>query len=147
MQITDYLRSFPDMHHHPKEEIVLRRLHQRAAGLDADFFGLEAEHAELSDELHRFSRTVVALFVDPSPATRAEFIKIVRFFIEHERAHIAIEERFFFPAGEKWLTEEDWSEIDEAVSHFVDPISAPETSQRFLMIREHLANWRSKDAA
>ena len=146
-EITDYFRSFPDMHHHPKENMVLRRLRQRAPGLDADFFDLEAEHEDLSDELQSFSRAVVALFVDPSPMTRADFIKTVRCFIEHEREHMAIEERFFFPAAEKWLTKEDWSEIDEAVSHFVDPLSAPDAGLRYFFLREKLARWRGDEAA
>ena len=146
-EITDYFRSFPDMHHHPKEDIVLRRLRKRAPGLDAEFFGLEAEHEVLSDKLQSFSRAVVALLVDPSPMTRADFIKTVRCFIEHEREHMAIEERFFFPAAEKWLTEEDWIEIDEAVSHFVDPLSAPDAGLRYYSLREKLEWWRGDEVA
>jgi hemerythrin-like domain-containing protein len=135
------------MHHHPKEDIVLRRLRQRAPDLDAEFFGLEAEHEDLSDKLQSFSRAVVALFIDPSPMTRADFIKSVRCFIEHERKHMAIEERFFFPAAEKWLTEEDWIEIDEAVSHFVDPLSAPDAGLRYYSLREKLEWWRGDEVA
>ncbi len=146
-EITDYFRSFPDMHHHPKENLVLRRLRQRAPDLDAEFFGLEAEHEDLSDKLQSFSRAVVALFVDPSPMTRADFIKTLRSFIEHEREHMAIEERFFFPAAEKWLTEEDWSEIDEAVSQFVDHLSAPDAGLLFFSLRKKLERWHGEVAA
>jgi len=146
-EITDYFRSFPDLHHHPKEDIVLRRLRQRAPGLGAEILDLESEHEDLSDELQSFSRAVVALFVDPSPMTRADFLKSAGRFIEHEREHMAIEERFFFPAAEKWLTEEDWSEINEAVSHFVDPLMAPDASLRYFSLREKMGWWHGDEVA
>lgn len=146
-EITDYFRCFPDMHHHPKEDLVLRRLRERAAGLDHHLEELEAEHAELSDELHEFSRTVAALLVDPSPITRAEFLQAARHFIAEERQHMVFEERFFFPAAERWLTEEDWAEIDEAVSQFVDPLVAPDSGLRFFFLRDRIQQWRDGQAA
>lgn len=146
-EIADYFRSFPDLHHHPKEDLVLRRLRKRAAGLDTQIDEIELDHDRLSDQLHAFSRTVVALLVDPSPVTRANFLQAARSFIEREREHMAIEERFFFPAAEKWLTDEDWVEIDEAVSQFVDPLSAPDAGHRFFALRGHLDRWRADNAA
>jgi len=146
VEIVDYFRSFPDMHHHPKEDLVLRRLCKRAEGLDADFFGLEDEHEHLSDELHVFSRTVTTLMTDPCEVTRSAFILTARSFIERERQHMAKEERYFFPAAEHWLTDEDWREIDEAVSQFVDPMWEPDTGYRFRHLTEHLDRWRNTEA-
>ena len=146
-EIIDYFRSFSDMHHHPKEDLVLRRLCERAEGLDADFFGLEDEHDHLSDELHAFSRTVSAMMTDPCPLTRSAFILTARSFIKRERQHMAKEERYFFPAAEHWLTDEDWKEIDEAVNQFVDPMSVPDAGYRFRHLTEHLDRWRQTEAA
>ncbi|MGI9388266.1 MAG: hemerythrin domain-containing protein [Methyloligellaceae bacterium] len=146
-EITDYFRSFPDLYHHPKEDLVLRRLRKRAAGLDTQIDELEADHHKLSNQLHEFSRTVVALLVDPSPMTRANFLQAARSFIEREREHMAIEERFFFPAAEKWLTDKDWMEIDEAVGQFVDPLSAPDAGHRFFALRGYLDRWQANNAA
>ncbi len=146
-EITDYFRSFPDLHHHPKEDLVLRRLCKRAAGLDTQIVELESDHDSLSDQLHEFSRSVASLLVDPSPMTRASFLQTARSFIKREREHMAIEERFFFPAAERWLTDEDWMEIDEVGGAFIDPLSAPETGDRFLLLRQHLERWRANDAA
>jgi hemerythrin-like domain-containing protein len=148
VEIIDYFRSFPDMHHHPKEDIVLRRLRERTEGLDEDFLlGLEDDHDHLSDELYAFSRTVTALMTDPSPMTRSTFILTTRSFIERERQHMAMEEGYFFPAAEHWLTDEDWREIDEAVNQFVDPMSTPHAGYRFRLLTEHLDRWRYTEAA
>lgn len=146
-EITDYFRSFPDMYHHPKEDLVLGRLRERVAALEPAIAELESEHDELSDELHSFSRTVVALLTDPCPSTRAEFLHSARAFIERERQHMAVEERFLFPAAEQSLTEEDWSEIDEVVDRFSDPMSAPDAGHRFFILRDRLSNWQRGDAA
>jgi hemerythrin-like domain-containing protein len=146
-EIIDYFRSYPDIYHHPKEDIVLRQLHKRAEGLDADFFGLEDEHDHLSDELHAFSQTVSALMIDPCQVTRTAFILTARSFIERERQHMAKEERYFFPAVEHWLTDGDWAEIDEVVNHFVDPMSEPDTAYHFRHLTEYLDRQRNTEAA
>ena len=44
IEIVDFFRSFPDLHHHPQEDLVLRRLRRRAEGLDGRFFGLDGDH-------------------------------------------------------------------------------------------------------
>ena len=146
-EITDYFRSYPDMYHHPKEDLVLGRLRQRVSALEPAIAELESEHDELSDELHDFSRAVVALLTDPCPATRTEFLKSARHFIGRERQHMADEERFLFPAAEKSLTEGDWEEIDEVVGRFSDPMSEPDNQHRFILLRDRLSEWQRGDAA
>ena len=146
VEIIDYFRSFPDMHHHPKEDLVLRRLRERAEGLDGEFFRLDEEHEKLSGELHAFSRTAAELISDPSPMSRSSFILESRSFIERERRHMSMEERYFFPAAERWLTDADWDELDEAVNQFVDPISAPHAVQRFQMLSAQLQKWKTAAA-
>ncbi len=146
-EITDYFRSFPDMYHHPKEDMVLGRLRERVAALEPAIAELESEHEALSDELHILSRAVVALLTDPCPATRADFVQLAHTFVERERHHMAMEERFLFPAAERSLTAEDWLEIDEVVGQFSDPISAPDVRHRFLLLRDRLAQQLQGDAA
>ncbi len=146
VEIVDYFRSFPDMHHHPKEDLVLRRLRERAQGLDGEFFGLEEEHDKLSSELHAFSRTTADLMTDPSPMTRSTFILAARSFIERERHHIDMEEKYFFPAAERWLTEEDWDALDDAINQFADPIATPQALQRFQNLSEQFQKWQSAAA-
>ncbi len=146
VEIIDYFRSFPDMHHHPKEDLVMRRLRERAEGLDAEFFRLDEEHDQLSGELHAFSRTAAELIAEPSPMSRSSFILEARAFIERERRHMSMEEQYFFPAAERWLTEEDWDELDEVVNQFVDPISAPHAVQRFQTLSAQLQKWKTEAA-
>ncbi len=147
VEIVDYLRSFPDMYHHPKEDLVLRRLRERATGFDEKFFKLDDDHEHLSDELHSFSKKVSALLTDPSPMTRSDFILSARSFINREREHMAMEERFFLPAAERWLTDEDWNEIDKVVGRFPDPMAALDSGQRFIRINKHLESGRNTGAA
>ncbi len=144
IEIVDYFRNFPDMHHHPKEDMVLRHLRQRAEGLDADFFALEHAHETLSGELHAFSRTVAALLRDPSPGTRSDFLHAAKDFIAHEREHMDMEERYFFPAAERWLTDDDWTAIDKAAGEFVDPMTTPEAVQRFRRLSEQIERWQEQ---
>ena len=53
LQIAEYFASVPDIYHHPKEDVVLRRLVARHPGF-AEIAGLlEAEHEEGDREVQR----------------------------------------------------------------------------------------------
>ena len=103
LEIIDYFRSFPDLHHHPKEDLVFRTLMRRDPAQAARFGDLEAEHETCSDQLDRFARAVVvALLEAETPRT---FADLARAFIDTERRHMAGEENVLFPAAMQCLTE------------------------------------------
>src|SRR5919109_3745806 len=65
LEIAEYFRGYPDLVHHPKEELILRRAVQRNAAAAGELAALEALHEASSRELARFSRAVVRLLLDP----------------------------------------------------------------------------------
>jgi hemerythrin-like domain-containing protein len=136
LQILDYFRSFPDLYHHPKEDLVFRRLAERDPEQAAQFGDLEAEHQHCSDRLNAFSRAiVVALFEAETPRT---FIGPARNFIDNERCHMASEEKTLFPAAIRCLTDDDWAEIDVRSARFKDPLSEEHTGDRLNLLRSEL---------
>lgn len=50
-EIIEYFLTFPDLFHHPKENLILAQLRQRAPDLALKVGDLEAEHATISGEL------------------------------------------------------------------------------------------------
>ena len=62
----------------------------------------------------------------------------VRDFIEHERRHIMMEDRDFFPAALKALMPQDWMEIASAVTSHKDPLFSDVTEERFDALRAHI---------
>ena len=63
---------------------------------------------------------------------------IVRDFIAHERHHMMMEDRDFFPAALKALMPQDWTEIASAVTGHKDPLFSDVTEERFDALRAHI---------
>ena len=88
--IIDYFMSYPDLYHHPKEDLIFRKLVQRDAARAALFGDLEAEHETCSDRLDAFARAVVVSLLEAE--TPRSFAAQARAFVDHERRHMAREE-------------------------------------------------------
>jgi hypothetical protein len=63
---------------------------------------------------------------------------IVRDFTTHERRHMMMEDRDFFPAALKALRPQDWTEIASAVTCHKDPLFSDVTEGRFDALRAHI---------
>ena len=138
-EIIDYFLTFPDLYHHPKEDVIYRALMARDPSAFEGFGDLEEQHEQVSDRLHTFTRAVVSVMLE-AEMPRETFINLARDFIASERRHMEGEEAIFFPAAEKTLTEDDWREIDARVEKLVDPLARNKSSNRFLLLSERLAS-------
>ncbi len=136
-QIIDYFRRFPDLYHHPKEEVILTRLKKRAPDQAKRIGDLEREHEGCSDYLQNLARLHVQVLMG-AEIPRDAFIRAAREFIDNERRHMMGEEDVFFPIVLQELTEEDWRAIDEKVQRFRDPLGEPDRPFRFDLLRKHL---------
>jgi hemerythrin-like domain-containing protein len=69
---------------------------------------------------------------------RQDVDAIIRDFLAHERRHIMMEDRDFFPAALKALKPHDWTEIASALSPHKDPLFSDTTETRFDALRAHI---------
>lgn len=145
-EIVDYLRTFPDLYHHPKEDLIFQRLKARDAASVRPFGNLEALHEEISERLGDFSRAISRVMMGVE-VPRDALVSLARGFISGERNHMDAEEEHFLPVAEEKLSAADWSRIEEAVVNFKDPLLAPATNDRFELLREHVSSWNSAAAA
>ncbi len=63
---------------------------------------------------------------------------IVRDFIEHQRRHIMMEDRDFFPAALKALEPQDWTEIASASTNHEDPLFSEAAEETFDALRARI---------
>jgi hemerythrin-like domain-containing protein len=145
LQIVDYFRTFPDLYHHPKEDLVFRRLVERDPEQAAKFGDLEAEHQHCSNRLADFSRAVVVTLLEAE--TPSTFAGLARDFIDNERRHMASEENALFPAAIHCLTKDDWAEIDARSARFKDPLLEEHTGDRLDLLRSELTKAPDPTAA
>ena len=135
--VLDYIRNFPERCHHPREDLVFQRLLTRHPSATEAIGDLLKEHRQLAELTARLVEAVryVELEMD---VPRARLESVARDYIAACRRHIAEEERVFFPLAEQRLTDEDWREIEAAISAPDDPLFGPRVEKHYLNLHERI---------
>lgn len=141
--IASYLSEYPDQVHHPKEDLIYRRLRKRDARSKDGPGGLVHEHEELS-KLTMYFVECVSKAEKNSNKWMENFQITLRKLIDHYRHHMAMEEAHFFPAALEHLTERDWAEVTYAISEQVDPLF-DEATLRFEQLRHEILSMADAD--
>ena len=128
----DYFKDYPDSCHHPKEGMIFEKLEVRDAAAAAAIGDLEAEHEEGARRLRRIAQTIEAVLRDED-LLRHTVHDVMRDFIDHERQHMAKEERLLFPAALNALLPADWAEIALHLTRlWIDVVDSSASAPRFL---------------
>lgn len=135
--VIGYCLDFPDQCHHPKEDLIFRRLHARDEQAAEAVGDLEKEHDELAGLTRKLASAVSRVLAEEE-LPRAYVMSLAQEFVGRYRQHIKMEEQLFFPAAERALTAQDWSEIDARVTDHVDPLFGPEVMEKFQSLRDYV---------
>lgn len=128
--IVEYMETFPEVLHHPKEEdylfaALLRRRPDSAALVDR----LCEDHASgmrLLDDV----RAALKTYRD-DPTSFGRFRQTVNAYVDSERKHMNVEERELLPLAMAALEERDWVDIDAAFSRNDDPVFGVAPKEKF----------------
>jgi hemerythrin-like domain-containing protein len=135
--IIAYFEVYTEMYHHPQEDRVFAKLKIRDPAAAAKVGDLAREHQKGAERLRRVAKAVDGVLADRE-FLRQDVDAVVRDFLEHERRHIVMEDRDFFPAALKALRPPDWAEIASALSSHKDPLFSDATETRFEALRAHI---------
>jgi hemerythrin-like domain-containing protein len=135
--IISYFELYPELYHHPQEEVVFAKLQLRDPAAAAKVGNLTLEHQKGAERLRRVAQAVDGVLADRE-ILRQNVDNIVRDFIESERHHIMMEERDFFPAALKALEPQDWTEIASASSNAEDPLFSEAAEETFDAVRARI---------
>lgn len=124
--IIDYIESFLNRFHHPKEDDYLfRALLMRHPESRPLIERLQQEHAEGDELLLDLKNALDACEGDGDP-NWIGFADAVGRYREHQYNHMRSEEMEALPLARKHLSAEDWQEIDAAFSAHDDPLFGDE---------------------
>jgi hemerythrin-like domain-containing protein len=98
--IISYFDLYPEVYHHPQEDVVFAKLKIRDPAAAAKVGDLAGEHQKGAERLRRVAHAVQNVLADRE-VLRQNFDTIVRDFIAHEKRHMMMEDRDFFPAALK----------------------------------------------
>ena len=88
--IISYFKVYPEVYHHPQEELVFAKLKIRDTTAAAKVGDLAREHQKGAERLQRVAQAVDSVLADRE-FSRQNVDNIVRDFIEHERHHMMME--------------------------------------------------------
>jgi len=136
--IISYFEVYPAVYHHPQEDLVFAKLRARDPAAAVKVGDLAGEHQKGAERLRRVAHAVDNVLSDQE-VLRQNVDTIVRDFIEHERRHMMMEDREFFPAAVKALKPQDWTELASAVTNHKDPLFSDLAEARFDALRAHIS--------
>jgi len=145
----DYFLSFPDACHHPREELIFAKLHERDLAAAQQIGDLRIKHQELARRAREFASALRVVLAE-AELPREAFAGWARGFIDLQRRHIDMEESTFFPAAEKTLTAQDWADLGAQAATEGDLLheeQAGERFQRFEQLRKTILDWQTQDQA
>jgi hemerythrin-like domain-containing protein len=104
--IISYFEVYPEVYHHPQEDLIFAKLKIRDPAAAAKVGDLAREDQQGAERLRRVVRAIDSVLADRE-IPRQNVDNIVRDFIDHQRHHIMMEDRDFFPAALKALEPQD----------------------------------------
>ncbi|MBR0776807.1 hemerythrin domain-containing protein [Bradyrhizobium diazoefficiens] len=135
--IISYFELYPEVYHHPQEDLVFAKLKRRDPAAAARVGNLALEHQKGSERLRRVAHAVDSVLADQD-ILRQNVDKVVRDFIESQRHHIMMEDRDFFPAALEALEPQDWTEIASASNGPEDPLFSEAAEETFDELRARI---------
>ena len=134
--IGDYLRGYPDQCHHPKEDLIYRKLMRRDPAVLESGSDLLLDHERLAKLIDRYVSLLVEAQDEPQGSNET-FLVAMSDLVDNYKRHMEMEETYFFPTAIDRLTGDDWAEINFAVSEQVDPLF-DEASTKFQKLRNEI---------
>jgi len=137
LDIMYYMTHYPDVLHHPKEDLVFARIREREAGAAPTIDSLTEQHASLRASGHQLVRDLDSV-LDGSIVSRDRIETEARAYLDAFREHMRIEEARILPLAARLLKQQDWAAIDSAISHFEDPLFGSRTEARYAALAQHI---------
>ena len=134
---SEYFSDYPDRCHHPKEDLVYRRLGERDPDSRAGLRDLVAEHRRLHELTEAFAEAVRRIREEPQ-AAQSSPRGVIREFTERYRQHMRDEDERFFPLAEERLSRDDWDDLDFTMFDRDDPLFNHAAEDRFSALRERI---------
>lgn len=148
-KIIDYLGTFLDQYHQPKEDFLFNVARARNATCARIIDDIATERTIAASSLQALSEALRDI-LNEQRVLRQTFDDAARSFIQHERRQIEIEEQRLFPEASSMLASANWAELhtrlrDENMSLRTHRLKERLRGQRDWIIRQDLAGQQPSD--
>lgn len=130
-EIMDYMVSWPDRFHHPREDLVYGRVAELDPRVADNVDSLQRDHDATARSGREVLRTIERW--REGELSGAEVVRAGQAYVDHMYEHMNTEEKLVFPQIEEVLSAEDWRELadDDRLSPVADPVFGPRVQRDF----------------
>lgn len=130
-EIMDYMVTWPDRFHHPREDLIYGFAADLDKGLAEDRRRLEQDH----DQMLRNGRDLLQAIEDwrSGKVNGSEVVKLGREYVQNSYGHMSFEEQEVFPVIDAVLTYADWRDLsaDDQLKPVGDPVFGRRVQREF----------------
>jgi len=130
-EIMDYMVTWPDRFHHPREDLIYGRVAELDAAIADNVDSLQRDHDYMAKAGQEVLRNI-QLWRD-GELTGGLLVKGGRAYVQHMYEHMNSEEKLVFPQIEGVLSAGDWAELeqDDRLRPVVDPVFGQRVQREF----------------
>ena len=141
-EAVDYVVSFQNVYHHPREEIMFAKIAEKSETLATAASTLSREHQATADAGKELLSLVERVSGAPSRRPdREQLARRLERFARSMRGHIAQEEEILYSQAWAELTPQDWDGLTGSVAAS-DPLDGTEDG-RYPLLAEYVAEGRT----
>ncbi len=139
-EIVDYVQSYPDLVHHPREDVIFSVYRERSR-----------QHYDLIERLMEEHQVLVASTTDlrvsldqwqfDSPVPREHIAGLLTEYLRLQWEHLNLEESTIYNLLAEGLDAGDWERIEAAIPEGSDPLFTDQMRRRYQNIYEHVVEY------
>jgi hemerythrin-like domain-containing protein len=125
-----YMTEYPDVVHHPKEDIVYRHLKSLRPEIHTDLERVETDHQSIEESGLKLRNSIEAISIGAN-LNRDELIENFHHYSEQLREHMYWEETKLFSLADELKHFGDWSEIVLMNNEIGDPLFGSRVERKY----------------
>lgn len=130
-EVAHYLHAYSDDKHHPREDVIYRKLAQRDPTFSNEVDGLLIEHETMSRKTEALQKSLSDAIHSPSLALAEKLRFRCEDYTSMLSNHMDMEESQIFPRIRAVLTDDDWTDIIHEIQPAHDPLFGEEVEHRY----------------
>lgn len=138
LDVMYYMTHYPDLFHHPKEDVVFEKVKKLDRGAHRIVDELLRQHVVLRESGAKLLQNLDGVVADAMLA-KTSIEAPGQTYIAYFRSHMEKEESEIFPLASKLLSDEDWRALDAAEPLPTDPLFGETVQKRYQSLHQHIA--------
>ncbi len=139
-EVVDYVQSYPDLIHHPREDVIFLAYLERQGERPELIAQLMAEHQALIDKTSAL-RVSLDQWQSDTPVPREYISGLIEDYLRRQWDHLNLEEGSVYNLLAATLSAEDWARIEASMPQGRDPLFTDQMRRRYENIYERVVEY------